>query len=434
MSWRRASRSWSQRGKLAAPSRLEAATNFEPSPKTQELREQLLAFMDEQVYPAESVYREQMEASDDPFFHPPIIEELKVEARKRGLWNLFLPDERFGAGLTNLEYAPLAEIMGRSIALAPEATNCAAPDTGNMEILAEFGTQEQQQDWLEPLLEGEIRSCFAMTEPEVASSDATNMQARIERDGDEYVINGRKWWTSGAASKRCKISIVMGVTDPEAEPHRRHGMVLVPLDTPGVNIVRTLPVFGYDEGHGGHCEVIFDDVRVPAGNILGEEGAGFAIAQARLGPGRIHHCMRAIGMAERAFDLMCERAHARSPFGKPLARQGVVRNWIAESRIEIEQARLLVLKTAWLMDTAGNKGARIEISAIKVSAPEVACRVIDRAIQVHGGGGVSNDFPLAAMYAGARTLRIADGPDEVHKLSIARRELERYRPREPVAT
>jgi acyl-CoA dehydrogenase len=412
---------------------LEAKTNFEPSPKTQELREQLLSFMDEHVYPAEATYREQMEASDDPFFHPPIIEELKVEARRRGLWNLFLPDTRFGAGLTNLEYAPLAEIMGRSIVLAPEATNCAAPDTGNMEILAEFGTPEQQRDWLEPLLEGEIRSCFAMTEPEVASSDATNMQGRIERDGDEYVVRGHKWWTSGAASKRCKVAIFMGVTDPDAEPHRRHGMILVPLDSPGVKIVRTLPVFGYDEGHGGHCEVIFDDVRVPSENILGEEGAGFAIAQARLGPGRIHHCMRAIGMAERAFDLMCERAHARSPFGKPLARQGVVRNWIAESRIEIEQARLLVLKTAWLMDTAGNKGARIEISAIKVSAPEVACRVIDRAIQIHGGGGVSDDFPLAAMYAGARTLRIADGPDEVHKLSIARRELERYRPREPVA-
>jgi acyl-CoA dehydrogenase len=402
------------------------------SDKTQELRERLLAFMDEHVYPAEPVYREQMEESGDPFFHPPVIEDLKVEARKQGLWNLFLPDKRFGAGLTNLEYAPLAEIMGRSIVLAPEATNCAAPDTGNMEILAEFGTPDQQRDWLEPLLEGEIRSCFAMTEPEVASSDATNMQGRIERDGDEYVIRGRKWWTSGAASKRCKVAIFMGITDPEADPHRRHGMILVPLDTPGVNIVRTLPVFGYNEGHGGHCEVIFDDVRVPAGNILGEEGAGFAIAQARLGPGRIHHCMRAIGMAERAFDLMCQRAHERSPFGKPLTRQGVVRNWIAESRIEIEQARLLVLKTAWLMDTAGNKGARIEISAIKVSAPEVACRVIDRAIQVHGGGGVSDDFPLAAMYAGARTLRIADGPDEVHKLSIARRELARYAPREPV--
>jgi acyl-CoA dehydrogenase len=387
--------------------------------------------MDAHVYPAESVYRQQVEDSGDPFFHPPVMEELKVEARTRGLWNLFLPDERFGAGLTNLEYAPLAEITGRS-PIAPEALNCAAPDTGNMEILAAFGTPEQQERWLEPLLEGEIRSCFAMTEPEVPSSDATQMQGRIERDGDSYIVRGRKWWTSGAASPRCKVAIFMGVTDPDAEPHRRHGMILVPLDAPGVKIVRTLPVFGYDTGHGGHCEVIFDDVRLPAENLLGEEGAGFAIAQSRLGPGRIHHCMRAIGMAERAFDLMCERAHERAPFGKPLARQGVIQNWIAESRIEIEQTRLLVLKTAWLMDTAGNKGARIEISAIKVAAPELATRVIDRAIQVHGGGGVSNDFPLAAMYAGARTLRIADGPDEVHKMSIARRELHRYQPQEAV--
>ena len=389
--------------------------------------------MDSHIYAAEPVYRQQVEDSGDPFFHPPIMEELKEEARSRGLWNLFLPDDRFGAGLTNLEYAPRAEIMGRSIVLAPEATNCAAPDTGNMEILAAFGTAEQQRDWLEPLLEGEIRSCFAMTEPEVASSDATNMQARIERDGDEYVLNGHKWWTSGAASDRCKVTIFMGVTDPDGDPYRRHSMILVPLDTPGVTIVRSLPVFGYDEGHGGHCEVLFEDVRVPAENMLGEEGSGFLIAQSRLGPGRIHHCMRAIGMAERAFDLMCERAHSRFPFGKSLARQGVVRNWIAESRIEIEQARLLVLKTAWLMDTAGNKGARIEISAIKVAAPEVAVKVIDRAIQVHGGGGVSDDFPLAAMYAGARTLRIADGPDEVHKMSIARRELNRYQPREAEA-
>jgi acyl-CoA dehydrogenase len=334
--------------------------DFELSPKTQELRESLLELMDSHIYPAEPVWHRQVEESGDPYFHPPVMEDLKKEAQARGLWNLFLPDERFGAGLTNLEYAPLAEVTGRSH-IAPEALNCAAPDTGNMEILTEFGTREQQEQWLEPLLAGEIRSCFAMTEPEVASSDATNMQARIERDGDEYVINGRKWWTSGAASERCKISIFMGVTDPEAEPHRQHSMILVPLDTPSVNIVRTLPVFGYDQGHGGHCEVVFEDVRVPAENILGEEGAGFAIAQARLGPGRIHHCMRAIGMAERAFDLMCERSHQRSPFGKPLARQGVVRNWIAESRIEIEQVRLLVLKTAWLMDNVGSKGARIEI-------------------------------------------------------------------------
>jgi len=405
---------------------------FELSPKTQELRERLLEFMDSHIYPAEPVWHQQVVDSGDPYFHPPVMEELKREAQNRGLWNLFLPDGRFGAGLTNLEYAPLAEITGRSH-IAPEALNCAAPDTGNMEILAEFGTREQQEQWLDPLLAGEIRSCFAMTEPDVASSDATNMEARIERDGDEYVVNGRKWWTSGAASERCKIAILMGVTDPEADPHRQHGMILVPLDTPGVNIVRTLPVFGYDQGHGGHCEVVFEDVRVPATNILGEEGAGFAIAQARLGPGRIHHCMRAIGMAERAFDLMCERAHTRSPFGRPLARQGVVRNWIAESRIEIEQVRLLVLKTAWLMDTVGNRGARIEISAIKVAAPDVAVRVIDRAIQVHGGGGVSNDFPLASMYAAARTLKIADGPDEVHKLSIARRELARYEPKAELA-
>jgi acyl-CoA dehydrogenase len=406
--------------------------DFHPSEKTEELRERLLEFMDEYVYPAEATYRDQVEASGDPFFHPPVMEELKVEARKRGLWNLFLPDERFGAGLTNLEYAPLAEITGRS-PIAPEALNCSAPDTGNMEILAAFGTPEQQERWLEPLLEGEIRSCFAMTEPDVASSDATNIHSRIERDGDDYVITGHKWWTSGAADKRCKLAIFMGVTDPDMDAYRRQSMILVPLDAPGVEIVRTLPVFGYDTGHGGHCEIIFDQVRVPAENLLGEEGAGFAIAQSRLGPGRIHHCMRSIGMAERAFDLMCERAHERAPFGKPLARQGVVRNWIAESRIEIEQTRLLVLKTAWLMDTAGNKGARIEVSAIKVAAPDVATRVIDRAIQVHGGGGVSDDFPLAAMYAAARILRIADGPDEVHKMAIARRELQRYeRHEEPV--
>jgi acyl-CoA dehydrogenase len=383
--------------------------------------------MDDRVYPAEPVYVQQIRDSGDPFFHPPVMEELKTEARKLGLWNLFLPDERFGAGLTNLEYAPLAEITGRSH-IAPEALNCAAPDTGNMEILAEFGTPEQQRDWLEPLLEGEIRSCFAMTEPAVASSDATNMEARIERDGDEYVLNGRKWWTSGAASDRCKIAVFMGLSDPDADPYRQHSMILVPLDTPGVDIVRTLPVFGWNHGHGGHCEVTFEDVRVPAANMLGHEGAGFAIAQARLGPGRIHHCMRALGMSERAFDLMCERAHTRQPFGKPLARQGVIREWIADSRVEIEMARLLTLKTAWLMDTAGTKGARIEISAIKVAAPAVACKVIDRAIQVFGGAGVSDDVPLSAMYAAARTLRLADGPDEVHRVSIARRELARYAP------
>src|SRR3954447_14907886 len=404
------------------------------SPRTEELREQLLAFMDEHVYPAERIYLEQYEESGERFFNPPVMEDLKVEARKLGLWNLFLPDPRVGAGLSNLEYAPLAEITGRSF-IASEALNCAAPDTGNMEILAEFGSPDQQRDWLEPLLEGEIRSCFAMTEPAVASSDATNMEARIERDGDEYVLNGRKWWTSGAASPRCKFAIYMGVSNPDADAYHQHSMVIVPLDTPGVEIVRPLNVFGYLHGsHGGHCETVFDNVRVPASNMLGEEGSGFAIAQARLGPGRIHHCMRAIGMPERAFDLMCERAHRRSPFGKPLTRQGVIRNWVAESRVEIEMARLLTLKAAWLMDVAGNKGARIEIAAIKVAAPDVACKVIDRAIQVHGGGGVSDDFPLAAMYAHARTLRLADGPDEVHKLSIARRELARYAPAaEPVS-
>ena len=406
--------------------------DFNPSPRTEELREELLAFMDEHVYPAEGVYFQQYEDSGETFFNPPVMEDLKVEARKRGLWNLFLPDERFGAGLSNLEYAPLAEITGRSF-IASEALNCAAPDTGNMEILAEFGTPDQQAEWLEPLLEGEIRSCFAMTEPAVASSDATNMQARIERDGDEYVLNGHKWWTSGAGSPRAKFAIYMGVSNPDADPYHQHSMVIVPLDSPGLQVVRPLNVFGYLHGsHGGHCETIFDNVRVPASNMLGEEGSGFAIAQARLGPGRIHHCMRAVGMAERAFDLMCERAHRRVTFGKPLARQGVIRNWVAESRVEIEMTRLLTLKAAWLMDVAGNKGARIEISAIKVAVPNMVLKIIDRAIQVHGGGGVSDDFPLAWMYAHMRTLRLADGPDEVHKLSIARRELARYAPQEAV--
>lgn len=397
---------------------------FAFSPKVEELRARLNEFMQDQVYPAERTYREQVEASGDPHFHPPVMEELKVEARKRGLWNLFLPDPEAGAGLSVLEYAPLAEITGRSH-IAPEVLNCAAPDTGNMEILWEFGTEEQKEKWLTPLLEGEIRSCFAMTEPEVASSDATNLQGKAERDGDEWVINGHKWWTSGAADERCKIAIFMGVTNPDNDSYSRHSMILVPLDTTGVKIIRTLPVFGYDVGHG-HCEIVFDNVRVPASNLLGGEGAGFAIAQARLGPGRIHHCMRAIGMAERAYDLMCQRAHQRIAFGKPLAAQGVVRDMIAESRIEIEQARLLVLKTAWMIDNVGKEAARVEISAIKVAAPRVATNVIDRAIQIHGGAGVSDDFPLASMYAGARTLRIADGADEVHKMVIARRELARY--------
>jgi len=397
--------------------------DFQHSARVEEFRGELLDFMQRHVYPAEKTYLEQVHQSGDPHQSPPVMEDLKAEARRRGLWNLFLPDRRWGAGLTNLEYAPLAEITGRSF-IAPEALNCAAPDTGNMEILAQFGTAEQQERWLRPLLDGEIRSCFGMTEPEVASSDATNIQSRIVRDGDDYVINGHKWWTSGAADKRCRLCIFMGKTDPDGPVYRQQSMILVPMDAPGVRIVRTLSVFGWDEGHG-HCEVYFDDVRVPHGNLLGEEGSGFAIAQARLGPGRIHHCMRAIGMAERAYELMCARALSRTAFGKRLAEHGVVQDQIAESRIEIEQARLLVLKAAWLMDTAGNKAARMEIAAIKVAVPRMACSVIDRAIQIHGGAGVSSDFPLAQMYAGARTLRLADGPDEVHKLSLARHELKR---------
>ena len=384
------------------------------------------AFMDEAVYPSESVYAAQMAAvNHDPAVTPPVIEELKAEARRRGLWNLFLPDPKWGAGLSVLGYAPLAEITGRSPWIAPEATNCAAPDTGNMEIIAEFGTEAQQQQWLVPLLEGEIRSAFSMTEPEVASSDATNIACRIESDGDDYVVTGRKWWSSGAISNRCKIAIVMGVTNPDADTYHRQSMVLVPLDAPGVTIVRNVNVFGYHE-RGGHAEILYDGVRVPKSNLLGEEGSGFAIAQARLGPGRIHHCMRLIGMAERAFDTMCRRAVERRAFGKALAEQGVVQDWIAESRIRIEQARLMVLKAAWLIDTVGVKGARIEISSIKVAVPRMAIWVIDRGIQTLGGAGVSDDFPLAALYAHARTLQIADGPDEVHKRSVARRELRRF--------
>jgi acyl-CoA dehydrogenase len=409
---------------MAVPIRREETpVDFDETPRVKELKSKLLDFMDSHVYPAEPVFREQVEKGGDPHQSPPVMEELKQEARRRNLWNLFLPDERWGAGLTNLEYAPLAEITGRSF-IAPEALNCAAPDTGNMEILAQFGTPEQQERWLVPLLEGRIRSAFSMTEPDVASSDATNIQCSIRRQGDEYVINGRKWWTSGAADPRCRILIVMGKTNPDAHRYMQQSMVLVPVDTPGVNIVRTLSVFGYDEGHG-HCEVIYDNVRVPVGNLLGEEGGGFLIAQARLGPGRIHHCMRSIGMAERAYELMVTRVKSRVAFGKPLAEQGVVQDWIAESRLEIEQARLLTLKAAWLMDTVGKDGARFEISAIKVVAPRLACRVVDRAMQAFGGAGVSQDTPLAAMYAGARTLRFADGPDEVHKMSIARNELKR---------
>jgi acyl-CoA dehydrogenase len=408
--------------------------DFAFSDRCQELRERLLAFMDEHVYPAESVYHEQLAASGDPHSHPPVIEELKERARELGLWNLFLPEpteEVDVPGLTNAEYAPLAEIMGRSH-IAPEACNCAAPDTGNMEVLNVFGTPEQKERWLVPLLEGEIRSAFAMTEPAVASSDATNIELRIERDGDEYVLNGRKWWISGALRERCKILIVMGKTDPDAPTFRQQSMILVPRETAGVTIVRNLPVFGYIDQEG-HAEITFEDVRVPASNMISEEGHGFLIAQARLGPGRIHHCMRTIGAAERALELMCARAASRVTFGQPVAERANVQDWIAESRIEIDMARLLTLRAAWLMDTVGNKQARTEIAAIKVAAPNVALKVIDRAIQVHGGGGVSDDFPLASMYAHLRTLRLADGPDEVHKRSIARTELRKVAAPEAVA-
>jgi acyl-CoA dehydrogenase len=398
--------------------------DFDFSPRSLERQKQLTDFIETHVVPAEPVYRQQVQESGNPHFHPPVMEELKAEARERGLWNLFLPNPKWGPGLSNLDYAPLCELMGRNL-LAAEATNCAAPDTGNMEILAEFGTPEQQDRWLVPLLHGEIRSCFAMTEPWVASSDATNLQSRIERDGDEYVVNAHKWWTSGAASDRCKVAILLGVSNPDADPYHRQSMILVPMDAPGVRVVRTLPVFGHDAG-GGHCETLYENVRLPAASLLGEEGGGFAIAQARLGPGRIHHCMRAIGLAEKALELMCERAWMRQPFGKPLAEQGVVQDRIAESRIEIEQARLLTLKAAWLMDTVGNKGARFEIAAIKVVAARVATNVIDRAIQLFGGAGVSDDWPLASMYTHARTLHLVDGPDEVHKQQIARRELRPY--------
>ncbi len=408
--------------------------DFELSDRCKELRERLFAFMDEDVYPAESVYHEQLLASGDPHSHPPVMEELKDRARELGLWNLFLPEPTAGVdapGLSNVDYAPLAEIMGRSH-IASEACNCAAPDTGNMEVLNLFGTPEQKERWLRPLLDGEIRSAFVMTEPEVASSDATNIELRIERDGDEYVLNGRKWWASGALRERCKVFIVMGKTDPDGPPFKQQSMILVPRDTPGVTIVRNLPVFGYVDQEG-HAEIVFEDARVPAANLISEEGHGFLIAQARLGPGRIHHCMRCIGTAERALELMCRRASHRVTFGQPVAERANVQDWIAESRIEIDMARLLTLNAAWLMDTVGNKHARTEISAIKVAAPDVALRVVDRAIQVHGGGGVSDDFPLATMYAHLRTLRLADGPDEVHKRSIARRELRRVATPEAVA-
>ncbi|MEV0440647.1 acyl-CoA dehydrogenase family protein [Streptomyces spectabilis] len=396
--------------------------------RTEELRGKLLAFMDAYVYPAEPVAEEQRARLASPWDTPAVVEDLKAEARRQGLWNLFLPDAEHGAGLTNLQYAPLAEITGRSPHLAPTALNCAAPDTGNMEVLAQFGTAEQRKRWLAPLLAGEIRSAFAMTEPEVASSDATNITTHIRRDGDEYVITGRKWYISGAMNPRCEVFIVMGKTDPEGPDIRRQqSMVLVPRDTPGVEVRRAMTVYGYeDHSHGGHAEVVFDHARVPVTHLVGEEGGGFAIAQARLGPGRIHHCMRLIGMAERAIELMCRRAVDRTAFGKPLARQGVVQQWIADARVTVEQLRLLVLKTAWLMDTVGNKGAHTEIQAIKIATPRAVVDILDHAVQLHGAGGVSQDFPLAELWAAARTLRLADGPDEVHQRSLARRELKRF--------
>ncbi len=400
--------------------------DFEPSDRCKDFSERLTAFMDEHVYAGEAVFEEQLREGGDPHGDPPVMEELKAEARRRGLWNLFHPDPEYGPGLRYVEYAPLAEIMGRSL-IASEACNCNAPDTGNMEVLSQFGTEEQKDRWLRPLLDGDIRSAFAMTEPDVASSDATNIEMRIERDGDEYVLNGRKWWTTGAIRERCRIFIVMGKTNPDGPPHRQQSMILVPRDAPGVTVTRNLTVFGYSHNEG-HGEVAFEDVRVPAANIIAEEGDGFLISQARLGPGRIHHCMRTIGAAERALELMCRRASERVTFGAPVATRANVQDWIAESRIEIDMARLLTLKAAWLIDTVGNKHARTEIAAIKVAAPDVALRVIDRAIQVHGGGGVSQDFPLAWLYAHIRTLRLADGPDEVHKMTIARRELRAHAP------
>ena len=404
--------------------------DFAYDARTEEFRSQLQAFIDEHIVPAEPVFAEQaakLASEGRGWERPPVMDDLKAKARKRGLWNLFLAHHPEGAGLTNLQYAPLAELSGRSF-LTPEALNCAAPDTGNMEVLAEFGTREQQDRWLRPLLDGEIRSAFCMTEPDVASSDATNIATSITRDGDVYVINGRKWWSSGAMDPRCQILIVMGKTSPDADRHRQQSQILVPRDTPGVDIQRGMHVFGYTDGtHGGHAEVVFTDVRVPAENVISGEGEGFAIAQARLGPGRIHHCMRQIGAAERALELMCRRVTERVAWGKPLAEQGVIQDWIAESRVRIEAARLLVLKTAWLMDTVGNKGAHTEIQSIKIMVPQMTEWIMDKAIQAHGAGGVSQDFPLAALWAHARTLRLADGPDEVHKRSLANRELKRYR-------
>ena len=401
--------------------------DFGYSPKVQDLRERVDAFMQEYVFPAEPVFFQQV-AEGDRWQPTAIVEELKVKARDAGLWNLFLPESELGAGLTNLEYAPLAELMGRSF-IASEAFNCSAPDTGNMEVLVRYGSEEHKKQWLVPLLNGEIRSCFGMTEPGVASSDATNMQANARREGDEWVINGRKWWTSGACDPRCKVMIFMGLTNPDGPRHQQHSMILVPMDAPGVKVVRPLPVFGYDDAPHGHAEVILENVRVPYSNVLLGEGRGFEIAQGRLGPGRIHHCMRSIGCAERALDLMCKRSLSREAFGKKLAHLGGNLDHIADSRIEINQARLLTLNAAYMMDTVGNKVAKSEIAQIKVVAPNVALRVIDRAIQIHGGAGVSEDFPLAYMYAMQRTLRLADGPDEVHRAMIGKHELGKYMPK-----
>jgi acyl-CoA dehydrogenase len=396
-----------------------------PSDAAGALRARLAAFMDEHIYPNERLFHQQR-AEGERWQPTRIVEDLKAKARASGLWNLFLPESEYGAGLTNVAYAPLCEIMGRSAAFAPEVFNCSAPDTGNMEVLVRYGTPEQRARWLEPLLAGEIRSCFAMTEPDVASSDATNIQASIVRHGDEYVINGRKWWTSGAGDPRCKVAIFMGKTDPVAPKHKQQSMILVEMDRPGITIRRMLSVFGYDDAPHGHAEIAFDNVRVPATNILLGEGRGFEIAQGRLGPGRIHHCMRLVGTAERSLEAMCRRVTSRVAFGKPLAEQGTVRADIAESRMEIDQARLLTLEAARLMDTVGNKAARKEIAMIKVVVPRMALRVIDRAIQAHGGAGVSSDFGLAAAWAHARTIRLADGPDEVHREAIAKLELSRH--------
>ncbi len=404
---------------------------FDVSDRAENLRTDLLEFMDSHIYPAEAVYERQMRASGDPHFQPPILEELKAEARRRGLWNLFHPHPGYGPGLTNLEYAPLAEIMGRSL-IAPEVCNCNAPDTGNMEVLQLFGTPEHHEKYLKPLLDGTMASAFAMTEPQVASSDATNVELRMVHDGDHYILNGRKWFASNALHKNCKVMIVMGKTDPSAAPHRQQSMMVVPIDAPGVTVLRGLPVFGYQDREG-HAEIDFTDVRVPAKDVLKGEGEGFAISQARLGPGRIHHCMRAIGTAERALELMCVRAQSRVTFGRPVSENANIQDWIAEARIEIEMIRLLTLKAAHLMDTVGNKHARTEIAAIKVAAPNIALEIVDRAIQVHGGGGVTDDFPLALAWAHLRALRLADGPDEVHKRTIARQELRKYRDQAPAA-